>query len=102
MYKELGVEPLCSRREDHKLTTIFKILNGLSPTYMCDLLLPYLPTEPNYNLRSLGNQLRIPQCRTESYSKSFQPSTMRVGKSVTHSAFPRNTYRKVFTSSYEH
>ena len=44
MYKELGVEPLCSRREDHKLTTIFKILNGLSPTYMCDLLLPYLPT----------------------------------------------------------
>ena len=49
LYKELGVEPLCSRRDDHKLTTIFKILNGLSPTYMCDLLLPYLPTEPNYN-----------------------------------------------------
>ena len=29
-----------------------------------------------------GNQLHIPQCRTESYSKSFLPSTIRAWKSV--------------------
>jgi len=47
---------------------------------MCDLLLPYLPTEPNYNLSC--NQLHAPQCRAESYSKSFLPSTIRAWNSV--------------------
>lgn len=77
LYSELGLEPLYVRRENHKLTLIYKVLNGLCPQYMCDLIIPYLHNDSNYNLRSLGQILRTPQCRTTSYQNSFLPSTIR-------------------------
>ena len=42
LYHELGWESLEYRRNKHKLTLFYKILNGLTPAYLYELVQPYL------------------------------------------------------------
>ena len=38
LFMELGWESLQTRRNKHKLTTFYKIMHGLAPTYLSDLI----------------------------------------------------------------
>ena len=50
------------------LLLVFKCLNGLGPSYMSDLLLPY---QPSRTLRSSGTGLlEVPKVRTKTYGEA--------------------------------
>jgi hypothetical protein len=51
LYSELGWEPLYKRREKQKLILLYKIINGLTPAYMYDMIQPYTENIHDYNLR---------------------------------------------------
>ena len=80
LYSELGWEPLYKRREKQKLILLYKIINGLTPNYMYDMIQPYTENIHDYNLRQQisGDNFRLPFCNTVSYSKSFIPCTLRL------------------------
>ena len=80
LYSELDWEPLYKRREKQKLILLHKIINGLTPDYMYDMIQPYTENIHDYNLRQQisGDNVRLPFCNTVSYSKSFIPCTLRL------------------------
>jgi hypothetical protein len=45
LYHELGWETLENRWNKHKLILFYKILNGLTPAYLYELVQPYLPRQ---------------------------------------------------------
>ena len=67
LYKELGWEALSERRWHRRLTMFYKIVNGLTPSYLFD----HIPkqTTPNVSLRR--NITRPPFSRTQRYDNSF-------------------------------
>ena len=80
LYEELGWEPLCKRREKHKLILMYKIINGHTPNYLSHLVQPYAENLHNYNLRQrISNEnWRLPYCNTVCYNKSCLPSTINL------------------------
>ena len=72
LYSELGWEPLSIRRERQKLLMFYKIVHGIAPHYLQELLLPFYRPTHSYNLRNADNlNFVIPQTRTVSYYNSF-------------------------------
>ena len=71
---EIGWLSLSDRRQFQKLVTMYKIVNGTAPEYLCNLL-PTLVTERTilYNLRN-AEHISIMNTRTEIFAKSFIPS----------------------------
>ena len=69
--KSLHWLPVCFRIDFKVLLLVFKCLNGLGPSYLSKLLLPY---EPSRTLRSSGSRLLvIPKVRTHTHGEaSFQ------------------------------
>ena len=60
--------PVCFRIDFKVLLLVFKCLNGLGPSYLSDLLLPY---EPSRTLRSSGTGLLIvPKVRTHTHGEA--------------------------------
>ena len=79
LYIELGWETLSERRQKQKLFLFYKIVYGIAPQYLHELLLPYIPPPHEYNLRNTGNlNFVIPQTRTVSYFNSFLPSSIQL------------------------
>ena len=78
LYEDLNWSPLDVRRKTHCLTLMYKILNGQTPKYLQDLI-PNRPNEQGRrNLRSDANKLLpIPIARTESFRRSFIPTSIR-------------------------
>ena len=78
MYNELGWDALSVRRKVHKL--IYKIIYGLAPHYLQDLLKSCFPPQTSYPLwNQNGLTFLIPQARTSSYiKKSCIPSTFKL------------------------
>lgn len=74
LYEETGWEPLARRREKHRLILFYKMVNGLAPKHLSDLLPESRQTL--YNLRN-SNDPDPPFCRTETYRQSFIPATTR-------------------------
>ena len=77
LYDDLGWSTLESRRYQHCLTFMYKIVNDLTPTYLSELL----PQRINVGmqLRSTKNDLiPVPFTRTETFSRSFFPHTTRL------------------------
>ncbi len=74
LYRDLKWETLSLRRKNNKLVQLYKMKNGLTPTYLTTLI----PTETQqrYALRNVNN---IPSLcgRTQQYTNSFLPSTIR-------------------------
>ena len=67
LYSELGWEPLYKRREKQKLILHYKIINGLTPDYMYDMIQPYTENIHDYNLQQIsGDNFRLPFCNTVS------------------------------------
>ena len=54
---------------------LYKMQNGLSPQYLCNLLPPRVGDYLSYSLRNPENYQQIP-ARTQSYGNSFLPSTI--------------------------
>ena len=76
LLSELGRETLQERRSKHKLVIFYKIINGLTPDYLSDLLPPIVQDNVTYNLRN-ANNMRSLRARTNLYFNSFFPSTIR-------------------------
>ena len=55
LVSELGWETLQERRSKHKLVIFYKIINGLTPDYLSDLLSPIVQDNVTYNLRNANN-----------------------------------------------
>ena len=52
LLSELGWETVQSRRDKHKLVIFYKIMNGLTPDFLRDLVPPLVQEASNYNLRN--------------------------------------------------
>jgi hypothetical protein len=76
LYKETNWEPLSKRREQHRLSLMYNIVNKKAPTYLVDLLPGQIQDRTTYQLR---NRARIdqPAARLNVYANSFYPSTIK-------------------------
>jgi hypothetical protein len=74
---ELGWETLENRRNNHKLILFYRILNGLAPAYLYELVQPYLPRQSGYKLRNENNTFHPPFSRS-SFNDSCIPFTIRL------------------------
>ena len=100
LYRELKWESLSDRRKKHKLVLMYKIQNGLAPSYLLDRIPP---------IHDSGFQTRHAQdftpiiCSSEQRKKSFFPSTviswpsldLQTRNSNSISAFKRNLNKNV-------
>ena len=101
LYSEIGWIPLSERRKEHKLVTLFKIINGLAPSYLTELLPSMVGHNLQYNLRDNMNFCE-PFCRLEISKHSFFPSSIALWNRLPNhikeisslSSFKRNIVRK--------
>lgn len=75
LYTETGIQPLSKRRKIHRLIMFYKILNNLAPNYLKDLI--PATTNQRHQHQTRDNLLTPFRCRTESFQKSFFPTTTR-------------------------
>ena len=76
LFVELGWESLQSRRNKHKLILFYKILHGLTPDYLYDLVPPLVQDTTSYNLRNSDN-IQNYTALSNLFLNSFFPSTIR-------------------------
>ena len=87
---ELGWKTLQERRSKHKLIIFYKILNGLTPEYLSDLMPPLVSDINPYNLRNSDNVQSI-RARTNIFFNSFFPSTIRAWNNLSEDIRNANT-----------
>ena len=75
LYQETDWQPLSERRKVHSLTMLYKIVNGMAPSYLTALLPSRIGDDTNRNLRN-SNKFRVPFARLESYRRSFFPMVL--------------------------
>ena len=76
LYDETKWETLQKRRTKHKLCQLYKMINGLTPAYLQQLIPERVQQLSRYSLRNSQN-FSLPVSRTVTYSTSFLPSTIR-------------------------
>ena len=73
LYNETKWDSLEKRRNDHKLSLFFKMMNSLAPLYLSSLIPPTVNSLSRYNLRNSDN-LQTIDCRTNQYFQfSYRP-----------------------------
>ncbi|PJE77770.1 hypothetical protein CI610_03303 [invertebrate metagenome] len=79
LYEEIGWESLSDRRNKHKHIMMYKIIHGLSPQYLQDILIPFINNQNDnpYSLRQ-SRLFNPPLCRTNNYFDSFFPQMCRI------------------------
>jgi hypothetical protein len=75
LMKDVAWPSLQSRRRSHRLALFYKIVNGLSPPYLCELLPIRVAGRMRYALRT-SHDFRVPVCRTNIFMRSFMPNTV--------------------------
>ena len=76
LYKESSLEPLKSRRRQHKLVHLFKMLNSPSiPSYLSNLIPESVGIVARYGLRN-SDHIRNVSVNTNLFASSFLPSTI--------------------------
>ena len=70
---EIGWQSLATRRRNHRLALFYKIINGLSPPYLGDLVPGRVRHQTGYGLRRSNDPI-VPMCRTSTLLKSFLPN----------------------------
>jgi len=74
LYQETGLYPLSDRRRQHRLTSLFKIINSACPEYLHSIV-PHFRTVNNArNNRNLYTFTPI-NCRIELFKQSFIPKS---------------------------
>ena len=81
LFKEYGWTFLSKRRQQHKLSFMYKINNGIVPSYIQDLIPPLVSEISNYSLRNNRN-ISVPFNRTSISQKSCIPSFIRLWNSL--------------------
>jgi hypothetical protein len=81
LYREIGWEPLETRRNNHKLVLFYKMYKGTAPSYLNSLVPPLVGEVSLYSLRNSENVTNIPS-RTNLYNESFLPSTITLWNSL--------------------
>ena len=76
LFADLGWESLQKRRNKHQLVIFYKILHGIAPTYLLDIVPPLIQDTTTYNLRNAGNVQNY-RVHANLFSNSFFPSTVR-------------------------
>ena len=76
LLSDLGWESLQERRNKHKLVIFYKILNGLTPEYLLNIVPPRIQESTPYNLRN-SNNIRNIRANTNIFFHSFFLSTIR-------------------------
>ena len=74
--KEIGWESLHTRRKKHKLILFYKMVYGLSPPYLQELIPENVGCISNHNLRN-ANHFRNIHSKSSSFTNSFLPSVIR-------------------------
>jgi hypothetical protein len=77
LYAETRWEPLSERRKHHRLTLMYKIIQGRAPTYLGDLVPNLVQDRTQYMLRNRGN-IDIPLSRLNVLANSFIPQTIKM------------------------
>ena len=72
-------------RNKHKLVTFYKIMHGLAPNYLSDLLPPIVGQTNNYALRN-ADHIQSFRSKTNLFSDSFFPSTIKAWNSLPNEA----------------
>ncbi len=80
LYQDLKWNTLEKRRTNHKLILLYKMKNDKTPQYLSDLI--PRNNQTRYPLRNSSDIPLIP-CRTQLYSNSFLPSTIRSWNNLT-------------------
>lgn len=57
---------------------MYKIINGIAPNYLYEVIYSFFPVRHLNNLRSGFKNLCLPICKTVSYYYSFSPSTIKL------------------------
>ena len=81
LFFDLGWESLQSRRNKHKLVIFYKILHGLTPDYLFDIVPPTVRETARYNLRN-SEHIQNYRASTNLFLDSFFPSTIRAWNSL--------------------
>jgi hypothetical protein len=76
LLEELGWPLLEIRRKHHRLNAMYKIQNGLAPTYLQGICPPLTRNRTDYDLRT-GSNITTPAQRTTTYHMSFIPHSIR-------------------------
>ena len=79
LYEQLGWETLHDRREFRRLTQFYKIMNGLTPSYLLEPVPD--PLTHLFGSRSTNVLPCIP-CRNDRYKNSFYPDAVEKWNSV--------------------
>ena len=95
LLSDLGWESLQNRRNKHKLIIFYKIINGLTPNYLLDLVPPIIQETTNYNLRN-ASEIQTLHASTNLYYNSFFPSMIRAWNSL-----PEDTKQSPSISSFK-
>ena len=93
---------LSKRRQQHKLSFMFKVNNGIVPSYIQDLIPPLVSEISNYPLRNNRN-ISVPFNRTSISQKSCIPSSIRLWNSLEDdlkNLSTLQTFKKHITSSF--
>jgi histone H3/H4 len=77
LYEDVQWETLETRRQTHKLITMYKIQNDLTTTTLQELLTQTTAERHDYNVRSQEN-LTVPRASTTTYQQSFFPSSTKL------------------------
>ena len=77
LYEETGFVTLEKRRELLKLTQMYKIINGLVPSYLSDIVFDNPNSERHYYTRQADDLPSI-RARTDVFNNSFFPSAIRL------------------------
>ena len=96
LLSDLGWESLQDRRNKHKLIIFYKIIHGLTPTYLTDILPPLIQETTNYNLRNANDFLTL-HANTNLYFNSLFPSTIQALYSL-----PEETKQAPSIASFKH
>ena len=73
-YEESGFCTLKEKRRRHTVILFHKMINGVCPDYLSDLLPPFVSTRNPYHRRRLLERV-IPSNETDIHQNCFRPST---------------------------
>ncbi|MCG8048002.1 MAG: endonuclease/exonuclease/phosphatase family protein [Candidatus Thiodiazotropha taylori] len=90
LYRECGWIPLAERRKQQKLIFMYNAANANVPSYISDLIPPFVRETSNYPLRN-NNNISVPYTRTEISNKSCIPSSISLWNSLDTSIRESNT-----------
>ena len=77
LYRDTGWDTLRDRRERQRLILFYKIINGLAPQHLCNIINSYVNiTDHRYTFRN--NNIQQIFSRTETFRSSYFPCSIRL------------------------